>query len=158
LASLVDPRLFYRWLGKDPNAVHAALAKITSGLGEYIRGAVNAGAEIISLADPYANVKILGEKHFLEFAARYLLDLLNFISGAVNSAGAGKKIKLHICPHNSVPLLQLGRLKKKETPVEYASYISALTDWPNFQKGLTITGDQCIYSKNIEKLTFLFVH
>jgi uroporphyrinogen-III decarboxylase len=155
LASLVEPRLFYRWLGKERCAVHAALEKITTGLGEYIQRAVNAGAEIISLADPYANVKILGEKYFLEFAACPLLDLLNFISPAVNSAEAEKKVKLHICPHNSVPLLELGRFKKEETPVEYVSYISALLDWPHFRKGLTITGGECIYSRNIKKLSFL---
>jgi uroporphyrinogen-III decarboxylase len=157
LASLIDPRLFYRWLSKERGAVHAALEKITTGLGEYIQKAVNAGAEIISLADPYANVKILGEKYFLEFAARHLLDLLNFISSAFNSAEPEKKVKMHICPHNSVPLIKLGRLKKKEIPVEYVSYISALLDWPHFRKGLTITGEECIYSRNIRKLSLLFI-
>jgi uroporphyrinogen-III decarboxylase len=157
LASLVEPKLFYRWFVKNNAALHDALDTVSEGLAEYICGAVLEGVKIISLADPYANLQILGEKRYREFAAPYLLKLLQNISARINGARGEKKIILHICPHNSVPLAQLGYTETEDVPVSGASYIDVLTTESTFQPGLTLLGNQCIYSENTGKITRLIL-
>jgi hypothetical protein len=145
LASLVEPKSFYRWFVKSKAALHDALDTVAEGLAEYICGAVLEGVTIISLADPYANLQILGEKRYREFAAAYLMGLLKSVGG--------KSVRLHLCPHNSVPLVQFGYIEAKDIPITQNSYLDALAEEVLFSPGLTITGNQCIYSENTGKMT-----
>jgi hypothetical protein len=161
--------LLYRWLVKNAPAVHAALDTINAGLAEYIRRALAEGVKIISLADPYANQRILGEKRYREFAAAYLIKLLKNIAAGVDASNATaklntstvvntsckKSVRLHLCPHNSVPLVQAGYLEEKDIPITPCSYINALTDESIFPPGLTITGNRCIYSENTGTISVL---
>jgi len=155
LASLIEPKMLYRWLVKNSPAVHAALNTITAGLSEYIYRAVAGGVKIISLADPYANPKILGEKRYRELAAGYLLTLLKNTAAGVNASAKEKSVLLHLCPHNSVPLVQLGYMETKDIPITNGAYIDALTDKSLFPPGLTIAGNRCIYSENTGTITLL---
>jgi hypothetical protein len=155
LASLIDPKLLYRWFVKNSPAVHTALNTITAGLTDYINRTVKEGVKIISLADPYANPEILGEKRYRELAAAYLLTLLENTATAVNSIAKEKNVLLHLCPHNSIPLVQLGYMETKNITITPGSYIDALTKESLFPPGLTIVGNQCIYSEDTGTVTLL---
>jgi uroporphyrinogen-III decarboxylase len=155
LASLIDPKLLYRWLVRNSPAVHAALNTITMGLAEYINRAVAEGVKIISLADPYANPEILGEKRYRELTAAYLLGMLKTITAKLNASVKEKSVLLHICPHNSVPLVQFGYMETRDISITHGSYIDALTEESLFPPGLTIAGNQCIYSENTKTITIL---
>ncbi|MDR3341792.1 MAG: hypothetical protein LBT14_03200 [Treponema sp.] len=155
LASLIEPKLLYRWLTKHAEAIHKALKTITAGLAAYIIEAFSRGAKIVSLADPYANVTVLGERHYREFAAQYLVSLLGIIRSTPVSNGSRSAIQLiHLCPHNSIPLVQFGYMQTKRTGITRSAYIDALLDF-SLHDGLTILGDQCIYGVNTEILTVL---
>ncbi|MDR1574569.1 MAG: hypothetical protein LBS37_01065 [Treponema sp.] len=143
LASLVSPELFYRWYAKYREAIHAALDSITSSLEIYLDKSIDAGAGIVSVADPYANVSVLGEKRYREFAAAYLLRLLRGIKG--------KKAVIHLCPHSSIPLVQFGCFETKDIPVNNDSYLDALIH----QHGPLLLGNRCIYSGKIDSITSL---
>jgi hypothetical protein len=159
LASLTDPASLYRRLIKYSSAVHQALDRITCGLTDYLCMAVVHGASIISLADPYANLGVLGEKRYREFAAPYLLALLknivaNFAS-KINGSMEKPNTVIHLCPHNSVPLVRFGYMHIQNIAVNHDSYIGALislTRPPGFRPDLIILGDQCVYARDIEKL------
>jgi uroporphyrinogen-III decarboxylase len=134
LAPLVRPELFYRWLAKRREAVHHALDSITASLKIYLNEAIDAGAGLVSVADPYANVTVLGEKRYREFAAAYLLRMLR---------GAGwKKSVIHLCPHSSIPLVRFGYFETADIPVTGASYQDALVRL----QGPLLLGNRCIYA------------
>jgi uroporphyrinogen-III decarboxylase len=140
LASVVEPSLFYRWLKKNRFEAHAALQKITQGLANYIAAALANGAKIISLADPYANLAILGESIYKEYAGGYLAKLLRII---LNRSLCGL---VHICPHSSLPLEQLGYAVSESIAVNAnASFIDTLLELVKPEKTI-LTGHQCIYS------------
>jgi uroporphyrinogen-III decarboxylase len=153
LASLIDPAYLYRWLIKYPAAIHHGLDRITGGLTDYLFAAVTHGASIISLADPYANIDILGEKYYREFAAPYLMALLQNMDSKINAQTEKPNIIIHLCPHNSIPLVQLGYMSMRDIAVCHDTYTGALISPPNFEPGLSILGNQCVYAQNINKLS-----
>jgi uroporphyrinogen-III decarboxylase len=167
LASLVEPKLFYRWLAKNPSDIHAALAQITAGSTAYIRMAFRKGVRIISLADPFANPEILGERRYREFAAAYLLKLLGEILKPLppNAETSGSQVSprnrlIHLCPHNSVTLEQFGLLKSEAIPLDGkagGSYTALLLSFDAGEDAVLL-GNQCIYAadaKSLIRLTLL---
>jgi uroporphyrinogen-III decarboxylase len=143
LASLISPELFYRWCAKYREAIHSALDSITASLEIYLDKSINAGAGIVSLADPYANVSVLGEKRYREFAAAYLLRLLRGVKE--------ETAVIHLCPHSSIPLVQFGCFEAKDIPVNNDSYLDALVR----QSGPLLLGNRCIYSGKTDSITSL---
>ncbi|MDR2742146.1 MAG: hypothetical protein LBB98_08355 [Treponema sp.] len=98
LASLIDPRHLYRWLVKHRPTVRQALDRITADLAEYLCAAAACGVSIISLADPYANLEVLGEKRYREFAAPFLMRLMRDIASGVDGCVEKPGVLLHLCP------------------------------------------------------------
>jgi uroporphyrinogen-III decarboxylase len=147
LASLVDPPLLYRWLSKNPAEMRRGLEKITAGLGAYILKAFDRGVSILSLADPFANPRVLGERRCREFAGSYLAELLRLVMGAGHRGRV-----IHLCPHNSIALEKSGLLRSETFPMETdpdggESYLDGLLKAGN-PDGATLLGHQCIYTKN----------
>jgi uroporphyrinogen-III decarboxylase len=138
LASLVEPSLFYRWLKKEAPAVHGALEKITLGLAEYIGSALLRGARIISLADPYGNLTLLGEDCYRSYAAAWLARLLEILEGRAGGL-------IHLCPHCSVPLETYGYLRAEASGRNGGSYVAALKAY-SASGGVRIAGHRCIYT------------
>jgi [methyl-Co(III) methanol-specific corrinoid protein]:coenzyme M methyltransferase len=78
--SLVEPMIMFRAMGKEPRAVHDLLAFITDNLISFGRVLLQAGAQVLTVADPSASGEILGPRRFAEFALPYLnriMDELN---------------------------------------------------------------------------------
>jgi uroporphyrinogen-III decarboxylase len=158
LASLIDPFLFYRWLEKNKSEIHNALYVVTKGLEAYTITALKKGAKILSLADPYANIKILGKDRYAEFAARYLVSLLTrIVRYERNISGI-----IHLCPHTSVALEELNLVTTNNVRINcnYKNYIDAINHYvkTNQLKEVAITGHRCIYSEIAEKIVFLRIN
>jgi len=94
LAALAPPALLYRALAKEAGAVHEALEAISAGLTRYLCAAREAGVNVISLADPYANREILGSERFDEFALAYLKEVI-----AALDAPGNPGCVIHTCPY-----------------------------------------------------------
>ncbi|MDR0628688.1 MAG: uroporphyrinogen decarboxylase family protein [Treponema sp.] len=150
LASLVEPKLFYRWLGKEQAAVRQGLETISAGIRAYIQEAFALGVQILSLADPYANVGLLGEKHYRVFAGAPLIRLVQGVLQDNRQTGVGRII--HLCPHNSLPLEQFGLLQSETVlaTASPASYTLLLID--GAAKGIPLVGHRCIYSRAATEL------
>jgi uroporphyrinogen-III decarboxylase len=162
LASVTEPALLYRWIAKNPEQLHNGLEKITAGLAAYICEAFSLGVEIISLADPYANEEILGEKRYKEFAGSYLLKLLKRILKDENAESGGKIPQrknriIHLCPHNSLNLEKFNLIKSETTELKNSgtSYLDILREAKNLP-GIQLLGHKCIYEKNVKKIIRLY--
>jgi [methyl-Co(III) methanol-specific corrinoid protein]:coenzyme M methyltransferase len=90
-ASLVDPMTFFKDLRKNREASHRLLDYVTEQLIDYVKGVVESGATVVSIADPTATGEILGPALFEEYA----LPSLNRIVDAVD--GMGAPVIIHIC-------------------------------------------------------------
>lgn len=96
--SLVEPSLFYRSLNKDPQAARALLAFVTEQSSAFARAMVEAGADVVAVADPAATGEIMGPRHFSEFAVPYLNDIVRAAREAGRERG-GRPVGaiVHIC-------------------------------------------------------------
>ena len=150
LAPLVPPALFYRWLAKNPDDILAALDRITAGLHAYSTAAFVKGARILSLADPFAGLAVLGEERYRAFAARPLAKLLKTLSAA---DFPGRVI--HLCPRSSLCLERCGLLKSKPLSAtgKGKSYTELLASLET--REILILGHQCIHTREANRLVVL---
>jgi uroporphyrinogen decarboxylase len=65
----------------QPNLAHHLLQKITNSTINYLKGQIQAGADMIQLFDSWAGV--LSEKMFYEFSLRYMAQITESISSIV---------------------------------------------------------------------------
>jgi uroporphyrinogen-III decarboxylase len=155
LTSLVEPALFYRWLRKNKKEIHEALGTITLGLASYMTKALRKGVKIVSLADPYADMKSLGKERYAEFAAYYLVSLLAAILNRKVEANA----VVHLCPYNSLALEELELVTASSLHVDYRgeTYIEALDCYCKVSRAyhILLAGHQCIYTENTGKIIVL---
>jgi uroporphyrinogen-III decarboxylase len=136
LASLSEPKLFYRWHVKEAAALHAALEKMTASVLGYISATLDAGVRIVSLADPYADFGILGEERYRCFATDYLYRLVE----RLRTAYSERPLLIHICPRSFIPMRQLGYF----AAINGAATGVAATDTA-FRNCPVITGNRCIH-------------
>ena len=103
--SILDPLLYFRLMRKDPMGLHLFMETLTNFLSGFASALVEAGADIISIADPSATGEILGRNYFREFAAPYLSRLV----AAIRETGA--RAILHICGDTSLIFDELNRIR-----------------------------------------------
>lgn len=70
-----------QFLYTQPQLAHRLLQKITDSTINYLKGQINAGADMIQLFDSWAGV--LSEKMFYEFSLRYMSQITESINGIV---------------------------------------------------------------------------
>lgn len=140
LAQISSPKL-PAWLLRCPHDVHTALGSLTDALADYIGEAFDRGVKIVSLADPYAQRGLLGEKRYKDFAAKYQLRLLERLSQSPSHGVA------HLCPFSFAPLEEYGLLALPDlTPAE-PSYEKALLDVAQSAQSVVLIGRQCPYTR-----------
>lgn len=89
--SVLDPAVLYREMRKDRPSVHGLLAFVTEQLVDFGRAQVEAGADVVAVADPSGTGEILGPRLFEEYTLRYLNELVD----ALHCCGA--RVIVHIC-------------------------------------------------------------
>lgn len=78
-SSVADAVTFYTDLRKHNKESHEFLKKVTNSLIAFARAEIDAGADIITIADPSGTGEILGPKMFDEFAVKYINMLIDSI-------------------------------------------------------------------------------
>lgn len=91
-SSLMEPMDFYKELRSKSSAAHELMTFVTKNLIAFGRALVEAGADIIAIADPSGTGEILGPKMFGEYGVTYL----NMLLDELNEATQGQTI-VHIC-------------------------------------------------------------
>jgi methyltransferase, mtaA/cmuA family len=90
-SSLMEPVKFYKALKKNPEEADAFLTFVTTQLIRFARAQIEAGADVISVADPSGTGEILGPKLFERYTGKYL----NLFYDAIRDTQVGTIC--HIC-------------------------------------------------------------
>lgn len=91
--SLIEPTVFYRELRKDIENVHRFLEFVTENIIKFAKAQIEAGADLIAIADPSATGEILGSKKFEEFVVPYINKILDSLNEGENDVPS----IVHIC-------------------------------------------------------------
>lgn len=105
--SVIDPSPFYAGLRKKGELCHRFLAHVTKELIRFGQAMVEAGADIIMIADPSATGEILGPKFFEEFTVTYLNELID----GVKAVNPDVVTIVHICGQMTPVLEQTDHIK-----------------------------------------------
>jgi MtaA/CmuA family methyltransferase len=73
--SVIDPLLYYRAMRRDRVATHLLTRRCTDVLAAFGAALIEAGADVVCIADPSATGEIIGREAFAEFAVPYLNEL-----------------------------------------------------------------------------------
>lgn len=73
--SVIDPLLYYRAMRRDKEATHRLTRHCTEVLKEFGAEMIEAGADLVCIADPSATGDIIGSGAFEEFTVPYLNEL-----------------------------------------------------------------------------------
>ena len=74
--SLLEPLTFYRALVRNKSAAHDLMKLVVQNLTIFGSALIEAGADLICIADPSASGELLGKNAFSEFALPYINELL----------------------------------------------------------------------------------
>jgi MtaA/CmuA family methyltransferase len=78
--SVIDPLLYYRALRRDPEAAHRLTRHCTEVIKTFGAALIEAGADLVCIADPSATGEIIGREAFAQFAVPYLNELCDHFS------------------------------------------------------------------------------
>jgi MtaA/CmuA family methyltransferase len=75
--SLLEPLTFYRALINKKEAAHKLMKLVVRNLKNFGGALIEAGADLVCIADPSASGELIGNKAFSEFALPYINELVN---------------------------------------------------------------------------------
>lgn len=110
--SLIDAITLFKALRKTPAEVHSMLEFLTENCVRYGEALIEAGADVVVVADPSATGEILGPAMFREFALPYLNRL------ALRFRALGRPVITHICGNIKPVLTTLGELASEGLSVD----------------------------------------
>lgn len=110
LSNLMDLTIVFKAWRKQPEKIQQAFDTISEILLDFISEISNAGADIISFADPAGNPDILGAKYNVAITEMFLLP---FLKKAIEVCG--QKTTLCVCPLAASNLSKQGLISKNET-------------------------------------------
>lgn len=139
--SVIEAQKFFRATRRDKAGVQALLDVIAEKNLEYMRLGIDAGVDVISLADPAGTLDILGEKTYREFSGPALLDLLLKIRDDLDHA------ILHLCGKASSSLEHIGAIRAERVPVEGKDYFHRILQLKTDRPGTKIIGHWCTKSR-----------
>ena len=102
ISSLMDLSIFFKVWRKNPQLAEELFAFISDNLLNYFKAACDAGADIISYADPAGSLKILGPKFSEKTAHLFTIPFLQ----KARDITRGKAL-IHLCPKTTLILTGL---------------------------------------------------
>ena len=118
--SLVEPMVFFKAMGKQPQEVHNFLSFITGELIAFGKAQLQAGAEVLTIADPSGTGEILGPRRFAEFALPYLNRILEELSPCC------KATIVHICGRLRSIFKEINQLKTDAVSIDSLTSVAEL--------------------------------
>ena len=90
--SLLEPLAFYKALINEKIAAHELMKLVVQNLTIFGRGLIEAGADLVCIADPSASGELIGKRAFSEFALPYINELVNYFRDEFRTPSI-----VHIC-------------------------------------------------------------
>ena len=75
-SSLIDPLIFYRTFIRNKEGAHRLMRTVNKSLKSFGDAMIEAGADVVCIADPSASGELVGKKSFDEFALHYINELV----------------------------------------------------------------------------------
>lgn len=75
-SSLIDPLIFYRTFIRNKDSAHRLMGIVNKSLMLFGDAMIEAGADVVCIADPSASGELVGKKSFDEFALHYINELV----------------------------------------------------------------------------------
>ncbi|MEN6325415.1 MAG: MtaA/CmuA family methyltransferase [Syntrophomonas sp.] len=119
-SSLIEPMTFFKAMGKQPEIVHEFLSFVAENLIRLGRSLLQAGAQIINIADPSGTGEILGPHRFREFALPYINLILADLEGSYQAS------MVHICGRLSSIFAEINQLQTKAISIDSTTSITKL--------------------------------
>ena len=119
-SSLIEPMVFFKAMGKKPELLHEFLYFVTDNLIVFGRSMLQAGAQIINIADPGGTEEILGPRHFAEFALPHINRILNELQGEYQAS------MVHICGRLQSIFTEINQLATNAISIDSTTSISKL--------------------------------
>lgn len=104
LAMLMDFSHICVMAQKKPQVIEAALEKISAGTINYINAVREAGAKVISFADPSGNPGLVGEAFYHEFCGKYTKQVMLAVQPSMADG------VIHLCGRSSAALYVTGMI------------------------------------------------
>jgi len=121
-ASLLEPMIFFKSMRSEPTEVNAFLSFLSASLIEFARELAEAGADILTVADPSASGEILGPRYFAEFAVPYLNQIMEEADKCYSAS------LLHICGQLNSIFKEVGQLSSLAFSIDSATSVKALQE------------------------------
>lgn len=138
LAALISPLKLYRYARRKPELLKTILHKIAIAEGEYIMAAIQAGCQVISLADPTGVVELTGEKFYTEYCGTATVEVLNQCKRSLRNA------VIHLCGKVSRSLIMTSMAVVKPYRVaDDSDYIEAILEIAENRK-IKYIGQGCL--------------
>lgn len=118
--SLIEPMTFFKAMGKQPKEVHDFLSFITDSLIAFGKAQLQAGAEVLTIADPSGTGEILGPRRFAEFALPCLNRILEELSPCC------KATIVHICGRLRSIYKEINQLKTDAVSIDSLTGVASL--------------------------------
>lgn len=142
-SGLMDQGIFYKVLRREPDLIHSFLDKVTDHIIAFASHGIDAGASIISFADPVGAMEIIGPKHYKNICLPYVKKILQ----ALISLDFGGVV--HICPKTSMGLSQMGVVKSTRLSYGAQNYSYGLLKHLKMRR-TSMIGYRCIKDRSLE--------
>jgi hypothetical protein len=128
------------------------LDTVVDGLIDEAKNALNSGYKIISLADPLAGIKFLGERGARIYIKKIFTDFLVRLKNLCEKYGG----HIHICPRLSFLLYNYCELCVKFEKVRLSKAYDSLLEAILFENADTMTACKCIhFVGKVDEITVL---
>jgi len=120
--SLIEPMVFFKAMGKQPQVVHKFLSFVTDNLVTFGRILLQAGAHVLTIADPSGTGEILGPRRFAEFALPYLNRILEELGDLCEAT------IVHICGRLRSIYREINQLKTGAVSIDSSTSVAGIKD------------------------------
>ena len=140
LAALINPMELYIAMQTERELLDHILKKIVSEETTYIKAVIQAGCQIISLAEPAGTVDMVGNKYFKECSGKAAGLLLKECETLLPNS------VFHLCGKLSSSMIAVQMAEEKEYPVKSEDYLENLLEAAQNPE-IHLVGQRCIHQK-----------
>uniref|UniRef100_A9ABB0 Uroporphyrinogen decarboxylase (URO-D) n=1 Tax=Methanococcus maripaludis (strain C6 / ATCC BAA-1332) TaxID=444158 RepID=A9ABB0_METM6 len=145
ISSLMESRIFYKELKKNPERMNTFLNFLEDEIVKYILSGIENGAKIISFGDPAGSIDIVGPKVFREYSGKIAKNIIEKVKSQE------KNCIIHVCGKTSVSLENEGMYEFNPINCNSETYGKALHEIIHENTKTKIIGHNCI-KKSIYKI------
>ncbi len=150
--SVMDSRLFYRFLRKDKENADKFLQKIEDGIVDFMLEGIRRGTDVISYADPTGTIDIVGPKVYEEVSGKLTVKILKRIEKNL------EKSIVHICGKTSTSLESIGLLESVKIESQGENYFEMIKNARKNRKDINFIGHWCMkLEKKNNMLTYCVI-